>query len=79
MVAIIAAMADGTGLKRFKNLFPERFFDVGIAEEHAVTFAAGMAKAGLNRYLRCILPFYSVPMTRYYMMCVHRISRLCLP
>ena len=48
MVAITAAMADGTGLKRFKNLFPERFFDVGIAEEHAVTFAAGMAKAGLK-------------------------------
>ena len=34
VVAITAAMADGTGLKRFKNLFPERFFDVGIAEEH---------------------------------------------
>ena len=48
VVAITAAMADGTGLKRFKNLFPERFFDVGIAEEHAVTFAAGMAKAGLK-------------------------------
>ena len=43
LVAITAAMPDGTGLKRFKNVFPERFFDVGIAEEHAVTFAAGLA------------------------------------
>ena len=47
VVAITAAMADGTGLKRFKNMFPERFFDVGIAEEHAVTFAAGLSAAGL--------------------------------
>ena len=43
MVAITAAMPDGTGLKRFRNMFPDRFFDVGIAEEHAVTFAAGLA------------------------------------
>ncbi len=48
LVAITAAMTDGTGLKRFRNLYPERFFDVGIAEEHAVTFAAGMAKSGLK-------------------------------
>lgn len=47
VVAITAAMADGTGLKRFRNLFPERFFDVGIAEQHAVTFAAGLAVSGL--------------------------------
>lgn len=45
--AITAAMAEGTGLKRFRNLYPERFFDVGIAEGHAVTFAAGLATAGL--------------------------------
>ena len=45
--AITAAMADGTGLKRFRNLYPERFFDVGIAEEHAVTFAAGLASGGM--------------------------------
>ena len=45
--AITAAMADGTGLKRFRNLYPERFFDVGIAEEHAVTFAAGLAAGGM--------------------------------
>ena len=43
-----AAMADGTGLKRFRNEYPDRFFDVGIAEGHAVTFAAGMAAAGLH-------------------------------
>ncbi len=47
VVAITAAMMDGTGLKRFHNMFPDRFFDVGIAEEHAVTFAAGMATRGL--------------------------------
>ena len=47
VVAVTAAMPDGTGLKRFRNMFPERFFDVGIAEEHAVTFAAGLALGGL--------------------------------
>ena len=46
VVAITAAMADGTGLKRFRNMYPERFIDAGIAEEHAVTFAAGMAIGG---------------------------------
>ena len=45
-IAITAAMPDGTGLKRFKSMYPEKFFDVGIAEEHAVTFAAGMAMGG---------------------------------
>ena len=47
VVAITAAMLNGTGLKRFHNMFPERFFDVGIAEEHAVTFAAGLAAGGM--------------------------------
>lgn len=47
VVAITAAMADGTGLRRFHRNFPERFFDVGIAEAHATTFAAGLAKSGL--------------------------------
>ncbi len=46
VVAITAAMADGTGLKRFRNMYPDRFIDAGIAEEHAVTFAAGMATGG---------------------------------
>ncbi|MBQ9511837.1 MAG: 1-deoxy-D-xylulose-5-phosphate synthase [Lachnospiraceae bacterium] len=46
IVAVTAAMADGTGLKRFRNMYPERFFDAGIAEEHAVTFSAGVALGG---------------------------------
>lgn len=48
IVAVTAAMPDGTGLKRFSTLYPDRFFDVGIAEEHAVTSAAGMAAGGLK-------------------------------
>ncbi len=48
IVAVTAAMPDGTGLKRFSRLYPDRFFDVGIAEEHAVTSAAGMAAGGLK-------------------------------
>ena len=48
LVAVTAAMAEGCGLKRFRNKFPDRFFDVGIAEQHAVTFAAGLAKGGFN-------------------------------
>lgn len=47
LVAITAAMASGTGLERFGNVYPKRFFDVGIAEQHAVVFAAGLAKAGM--------------------------------
>ena len=46
IVAITAAMAKGTGLSHFSHMFPERFFDVGIAEEHAVTFAGGLARGG---------------------------------
>ena len=48
VVAITAAMEDGTGLSRFKKYFPQRFFDVGIAEEHAMTFAAGLAAGGMK-------------------------------
>jgi 1-deoxy-D-xylulose-5-phosphate synthase len=48
IVAITAAMPEGTGLDRFRDLYPQRFFDVGIAEEHAVCFAAGLAKGGLK-------------------------------
>lgn len=48
VVAVTAAMADGTGLKRFAAAYPDRFYDVGIAEEHAVTFAAGLAAAGMK-------------------------------
>ena len=66
VVAITAAMADGTGLKRFRNMFPERFFDVGIAEEHAVTFAAGLA-AGLKP----IVAVYSSFLQRAYDQILH--------
>ena len=48
--AITAAMPEGTGLGRFRRLFPERYFDVGIAEQHAVTFSAGLAAGGLKPY-----------------------------
>lgn len=51
IVAITAAMADGTGLKKFQKVFKNRFFDVGIAEEHAVTFAAGLAAEGYKPYV----------------------------
>ncbi|MEG1292543.1 MAG: transketolase C-terminal domain-containing protein, partial [Lachnospiraceae bacterium] len=67
VVAITAAMGDGTGLKRFHNMFPERFFDVGIAEEHAVTFAAGLAAAGLKP----IMAVYSSFLQRAYDQILH--------
>ncbi len=51
VVAVTAAMADGTGLRRFRAQYPDRFFDVGIAEGHAVTFAAGMAASGLHPFV----------------------------
>lgn len=47
LIAITAAMASGTGLEKFANVYPKRFFDVGIAEQHAVTFAAGLAREGM--------------------------------
>ena len=67
MVAITAAMPDGTGLKRFRNMYPDRFFDVGIAEQHAVTFAAGLAVGG------CIPVFavYSSFLQRAYDQIIH--------
>lgn len=51
IVGITAAMPDGTGLAKFKKTYPNRFFDVGIAEEHAVTFAAGLAAAGYRPFV----------------------------
>lgn len=51
IVAITAAMPEGTGLQRFAETYPERFFDVGIAEEHAVGFAAGLCSGGLKPYI----------------------------
>ncbi|MBE5958046.1 MAG: 1-deoxy-D-xylulose-5-phosphate synthase [Lachnospiraceae bacterium] len=58
IVAITAAMPDGTGLSRFKDNYPDRFFDVGIAEEHAVTFAAGLAAGGKKPYISIYSSFY---------------------
>lgn len=75
VVAITAAMADGTGLKRFRNMFPDRFFDVGIAEEHAVTFAAGLAAAGLKP----IFAVYSSFLQRAYDQILHDVCIQNLP
>lgn len=62
VVAITAAMSDGVGLRRFRNIYPERFFDVGIAEEHAVTFAGGLAAGGLHP----VVAVYSTFLQRAY-------------
>ncbi len=75
VVAITAAMTDGTGLKRFHNMFPERFFDVGIAEQHAVTFAAGLAAAGLKP----IFAVYSSFLQRAYDQILHDVCIQNLP
>ena len=68
--AITAAMGIGTGLKNFSKEFPERFFDVGIAEEHAVTFASGLAKNGYKP----IYAVYSTFLQRCYDQLVHDVS-----
>lgn len=73
IVAVTAAMPDGTGLNKFSKWFPERFFDVGIAEEHAVTFSAGMAAGGLKPVFAVYSSFYKELMTRYFMMCAYSI------
>ncbi len=75
VVAITAAMPDGTGLKRFRNLYPDRFFDVGIAEEHAVTFAAGLAAGGLKP----IVAIYSSFLQRAYDQVLHDVCIQNLP
>jgi len=67
IVAVSAAMADGTGLLKFRDKFPDRFFDVGISEEHAVTFAAGMASAGLKP----VVAIYSTFLQRAYDQILH--------
>jgi len=75
MVAITAAMASGTGLSRFAERFPERFFDVGICEQHAVTMAAGMARMGL----RPVVAIYSTFLQRAYDQIVHDVCLQNLP
>lgn len=70
VTAITAAMASGTGLLDFSRQYPDRFFDVGIAEEHAVSFAAGLAKGGFKPYV-CI---YSTFLQRAYDQIIHDIA-----
>lgn len=75
VVAITAAMPDGTGLKRFRNMYPSRFFDVGIAEQHAVTFAAGLAAGGMKP----IVAIYSSFLQRAYDQILHDVCIQNLP
>jgi 1-deoxy-D-xylulose-5-phosphate synthase len=75
VVAITAAMPDGTGLDRMKAVFPERVFDVGIAEQHAVTFAAGLATEGYRPF--CAI--YSTFLQRGYDQLVHDVAIQNLP
>ena len=75
VVAITAAMADGTGLAAFKKYFPKRFFDVGIAEEHAMTFAAGLAAGGMKP----VFAVYSSFLQRAYDQTLHDVCLQDLP
>ncbi len=75
IVAITAAMAEGTGLVEFSKRFPERFFDVGIAEQHAVTFACGLACEGL----RPVVAIYSTFLQRAYDQVIHDACLMRLP
>lgn len=75
IACISAAMPEGTGLKNFAKRFPSRFFDVGIAEEHAVTFAAGLAAGGAKPYV-CV---YSSFMQRAYDQILHDVCMQKLP
>ena len=75
IVAITAAMPDGTGLNYFADAYPDRFFDVGIAEQHAVTAAAGMAAAGLHP----VVAVYSTFMQRAFDSVLHDICMQNLP
>jgi 1-deoxy-D-xylulose-5-phosphate synthase len=75
ITAITAAMADGTGLSRFQKYFPDRFFDVGIAEEHALTFAAGLAAGGMKP----VVALYSSFLQRAYDQAIHDICLQKLP
>lgn len=75
IVAITAAMAGGTGLAQFAEYYPERFFDVGIAEQHAVSMAAGLARAGIRPYFAV----YSTFLQRAYDQIVHDVCLQNLP
>lgn len=75
IVAVTAAMRDGTGLKEFAEKFPDRFFDVGIAEQHALGLIAGMARGGLKP----VLPIYSSFLQRGYDQIIHDIALSEIP
>ena len=75
IVAITAAMPSGTGLDKFKEIFPNRFFDVGIAEQHAVTFAGGMATEKVKPFVA----IYSTFLQRAYDQIIHDIAIQSLP
>lgn len=75
IVAITAAMPQGTGLDKFADIFPERFFDVGIAEQHALTFAAGLAISGF----RPVCAIYSTFLQRGFDQLIHDIALQNLP
>lgn len=75
IVAITASMKDGTGLTRFAQEFPERFFDIGIAEQHALGLAAGMAKEGIIP----VVPIYASFYQRAYDQMIHDIAMQNLP
>lgn len=75
IVAVTAAMRDGTGLKPFEEQFPDRFFDVGIAEQHAISLCAGMAKEGMIP----VVPIYSSFYQRAYDQVIHDICIQSLP
>lgn len=75
IIGVTAAMLDGTGLNDFAKAFPERFYDVGIAEEHAVGFSAGLAKGGL----RPIVAIYSTFLQRGYDQMIHDVALQNLP
>ena len=75
ILAITAAMPSGTGLNHFQEKFPERFFDVGIAEQHAVTFAAGLAAEGMNPFVA----IYSTFLQRAYDQIIHDVAIQNLP
>ena len=75
IVAITAAMKDGTGLTKFGEEFPDRLFDVGIAEQHALTFAAGLAKEGMVPFVSIYSSFYQ----RAYDQVIHDICMQNLP
>ena len=75
VVAVCAAMAKATGLSAFNETYPDRFYDVGIAEEHAVTFAAGLAKGGARPYVA----IYSSFLQRSYDQILHDVALQSLP